>query len=147
MAETRYGGRSAEPRMPAPERPPYRASLGYGAAYTAVFLVVAAVRLLWMGGAGPVPLAPAAALVSGLALVYGAGCLFALPLIWTLRRFRMSPRIPLALWMAAVPISAFGTLVGGLLGPPGIVLLGGVPILAAVGLAFVVQAVWRRSLS
>lgn len=144
---TRSGGVSRGTGNARPERTPYRASLRYGAAYTTVFLVVATVRLLWMGDMQPVSLPQAAALVSGLVLVYGAGCLFALPLIWTLRRFRMSPRIPLALWMAAVPISALGTLVGGLLGPPGIVVLGGAPILAAMGLAFLVQAVWLRSLS
>jgi len=133
--------------MSASERPQYRASLRYGAAYTVVFLVVATVRFVWMEDAGPLSLPHAAALVSGLFLAYGAGCLFALPLIWTLRRFRMSPRIPVLLWTAAVPISALGTVLGGLLGPPGILLLGGVPILAAIGLAFLVQAIWLRSLS
>ena len=142
--ETRHGDLPAKPRTPSPERPPYRASLRYGAAYSAVFLVVATVRLLWMEDAQPVSLPHPAALVSGLVLAYGAGCLFALPLIWTLRRFRMSPRIPVLLWMAAVPISALGTVLGGLLGPPGILLLGGAPILAALGLAFAVQAIWTR---
>ncbi|MDE3262687.1 MAG: hypothetical protein OYL41_11980 [Acidobacteriota bacterium] len=104
-------------------------------------------RLLWMEDAQPVSLPHPVGLASGLVLAYGAGCLFALPLIWTLRRFRMSPRIPVLLWMAAVPISALGTVLGGLLGPPGILLLGGAPILAAMGLAFLVQAIWLRSVS
>ena len=72
------------------------------------------------------------------------GVVFALPLIWTLRRFRMDPRIPILFWAAAVPVSALGSVLGGLLGPPGILLLGGIPILAALGLALAVQAVWTR---
>ena len=133
--------------MSSPERPAYRASLRYGAAYAAVFVAVAAARLLWMEGAEPVALPHRTAPVSGLVFVYVAGCLFALPLIWTLRRFRMDPRIPVVLWMAAVPISALGALMGGLLGPPGILLLGAAPVVAAMGLAFLIQTVWLRSLS
>lgn len=49
-----------------------------------------------------------AALIPGLVVAYAAGCVFALPLTWTLRRFRMSPRIPILFWSAAVPVSALG---------------------------------------
>ncbi len=129
--------------MTAPPRS-YRACLAYGAAYTVVFAVVALGRLLVMENVGPTPVGDAAALGGGLLFAYAAGCVFALPLIWTLRRFRMSPRIPIVLWSAAVPVSALGTVLGGLLGPPGILLLGGAPILAALGLAFAVQAIWTR---
>ena len=122
----------------------YRACLAYGAAYTAVFLVVALGRLLLMENVGPISVGDAAALGGGLLFAYAAGCVFALPLIWTLRRFRMSPRIPILFWAAAAPVSALGSVLGGLLGPPGILLLGGVPILAALGLAFAVQAIWTR---
>lgn len=130
--------------MTAPQWPAYRASLWYGAAYASVFVVVAFGRLLLMENAGPRSLADAAAVIPGLLSAYAAGCVFALPLIWTLRRFRMSPRIPMLLWSAAVPVSALGSVFGGLLGPPGILFLGGAPILLALGLAFGVQAVWRR---
>lgn len=130
--------------MSSPQLPAYRTSLWYGAAYASVFVVVALGRLLLFEDAGPLSLGDAAAVVPGLFFAYAAGCLFALPLIWTLRRFRMSPRIPILLWAAAVPVSAFGSVFGGLLGPPGILLLGGTPIVAALGLAFGVQAVWSR---
>lgn len=130
----------------APPRKPrrYRACLAYGAAYTGVFVVVGLGRLLLMDDAGAFALVDLAAVIPGLVFAYAAGCVFALPLIWTLRRFRMSPRIPILFWSAAVPVSALGSVLGGLLGPPGILLLGGVPILAALGLAFAVQAIWTR---
>ena len=134
----------ASHRMPASQPRRYRACLGYGAAYTGVFIVVALGRLLLMEDVGPLSLGDANALILGLLFAFAAGCVFALPLIWTLRRFRMSPRIPILLWSAAVPVSALGSVVGGLLGPPGILLLGGAPILAALGLAFAVQTVWTR---
>ena len=123
--------------------PRYRACLWYGAAYTSVFVVVALGRLLLMEDMS-VSLMDAAALIPGLFFAYAAGCVFALPLVWALRRFRMNPRVPIALWFVAVPFSALGSVFGGLLGPPGILLLGGIPILAALGLAFVVQAIWTR---
>ncbi len=129
--------------MTAPSRS-YRACFAYGAAYTAVFVVIALGRLLVMEGVGPLSAGDAAALGGGLLFAYAAGCVFALPLIWTLRRFRMSPRIPILFWSAAVPVSALGSVLGGLLGPPGILLLGGAPIVAALGLAFAVQAIWTR---
>lgn len=129
--------------MTAPPRR-YRACLAYGAAYTVVFAVVALGRLLVMENVGPLSVGDAAALGGGLLFAYAAGCVFALPLIWTLRRFRMDPRIPILFWAAAVPVSALGSVLGGLLGPPGVLLLGGAPILAALGLAFAVQAVWTR---
>lgn len=130
--------------MTVPPAPGYRACFLYGAAYTAVFLLVATVRLLAMERAAPFSVAAAFGLSSGVVFAYGAGCLFAVPLVWTLRRFRMSPRIPVFLWAAALPVSALGTVFGGLLGLPGILLLGGTPIVAALGLAFVVQAIWLR---
>ena len=130
--------------MASPQPRRYRACLGYGAAYTGVFIVVAVGRLLLMEDVGPLSIGDAAALILGLVFAFAAGCIFALPLIWTLRRFSMSPRIPILFWYAAVPVSALGSVVGGLLGPPGILLLGGAPILAALGLAFAVQAVWTR---
>ena len=129
--------------MTAPPRS-YRACLAYGAAYAVVFAVVALGRLLVMESVGPLSAGDVAALGGGLLFAYAAGCVFALPLIWTLRRFRMSARIPILLWSAAVPVSALGSVVGGLLGPPGILLLGGAPILAVLGLAFAVQAIWTR---
>ena len=129
--------------MSPPQLPPYRASLWYGAAYTSVFVLVAVGRLLLMEDIS-VSRMDAAALIPGLLFAYAAGCVFALPLIWTLRRFRMNARVPIALWFVAVPFSALGSVFGGLLGPPGILLLGGTPILAALGLAFAVQAVWTR---
>ena len=127
---------------PGPRR--YRACLGYGAAYAGVFAVVALGRLLVMEDAGSPSLGDTAALIVGLLFAFTAGCVFALPLIWTLRRFRMSPRIPILFWSAAVPVSALGSVLGGLLGLPGILLLGGAPILAALALAFAVQAVCTR---
>ena len=130
--------------MSSAQSPAYRSSLWYGAAYASVFVVVALGRLLLMEDAGPLSFADAAAAIPGLFFAYAAGCLFAVPLIWTLRRFRMSPRIPILLWSAAAPVSALGSVFGGLLGPPGILLLGGIPIVAALGLAFGVQAVWSR---
>lgn len=130
--------------MPVPQPRSYRACLGYGAAYTGVFVVVALSRLVLMEDVGPLSVGDAVALVGGLLVAYAAGCVFALPLIWTLRRFRMGPRIPILFWSAAVPVSALGSVFGGLLGPPGVLLLGGAPILAALGLAFAVQAVWTR---
>ena len=108
--------------MPGPAIPRYRAAFAYAAGYTAVFLVVAVLRL---SAEGPFPPPHLAALIPGLALVYGAGGVFALPLIWTLRRFRRSRKVPILLWWAAVPFSALGAVFGGLLGPPGILLLGG----------------------
>ena len=123
--------------------PRYRACLWYGAAYTSVFVLVALGRLILMETASVSPM-DAAALIPGLFFAYAAGCVFALPLVWTLRRFRMSPRVPIALWFVAVPVSALGSVFGGLLGPIGILLLGGIPILVALGLAFVVQAIWTR---
>ena len=147
MARERIPQRQSEFPAETPMAPPprsYRACLAYGAAYAAVFLVVALGRLLLMENAGPISVGDAAALGGGLLFAYAAGCVFALPLIWTLRRFRMSPRIPILFWAAAAPVSALGSVLGGLLGPPGILLLGGVPILAALGLAFAVQAIWTR---
>ena len=126
------------------QAPPYRACFLYGAGYTAVFVLVAAVRLAVMEPAGSFSVGAAFGLISGLVFAYGAGCLFAVPLVWTLRRFRMSARVPILLWSAAVPLSALGSLLGGLLGPPGILLLGGTPILAALGWAFLVQTIWLR---
>ncbi len=123
--------------------PRYRACLWYGAAYTSVFVLVALGRLILMETASVSPM-DAAALIPGLFFAYAAGCVFALPLVWTLRRFRMTPRVPIALWFVAVPVSALGSVFGGLLGPIGILLLGGIPILVALGLAFVVQAIWTR---
>ena len=134
-------------RMPPLQPPAYRACLRYGAAYTGVFIVIALGRLLLMEDMGPPSAGDAVALAGGLLVAYAAGCVFALPLIWTLRRFRMSPRIPILFWSAAVPVSALGSVLGGLLGPLGILLLGGLPILAAMGLAFLVQAIWLRPLS
>lgn len=125
----------------------YRACLGYGAAYAGVFVVVALGRLLFTENIGPLSAADAAAFAMGLLFAYAAGCIFALPLIWTLRRFRVDPRIPIVLWWTAVPVSALGSVVGGLLGPPGILLLGGAPILAALGIAFAAQAIWTRRIS
>ena len=133
--------------MASPQPRSYRACLAYGAAYAGVFAAVALGRLLLMEDVGPLSIGDAAGLVGGLVFAYAAGCVFALPLIWTLRRFRMSPRIPILFWAAAVPVSAFGSVLGGLLGPPGILFLGGVPILAALGLAFAVQAIWTRRTS
>ena len=130
--------------MAPPQPRSYRACFTYGAAYTGVFVVVAVGRLLLMEDVGPLSAGDAAALAGGLVFAYAAGCIFALPLIWTLRRFRMSPRIPILFWSAAVPVSALGSVLGGLLGPPGILLLGGVPILAALGMAFAVEAIWTR---
>ena len=138
---------ATESGMPDPPPRSYRACFAYGAAYTGVFAVVALGRLLVMEDGRPLSVGDAAALGGGLVFAYAAGCVFALPLIWTLRRFRMSPRIPILFWAAAVPVSALGSVLGGLLGPPGILLLGGVPIVAAMGLAFLVQAIWLRSLS
>jgi hypothetical protein len=130
---------------PGPRR--YRVCLGYGAAYAGVFVVVALGRLLLAENIGPLSLADGAAFAIGLAFAYGAGCVFAIPLIWTLRRFRLDPRIPIVLWWTAVPVSALGSVVGGLLGPPGILLLGGAPIVAALGIAFAAQAIWTRRAS
>lgn len=133
--------------MASPRPRSYRACFAYGAAYTGVFVAVALGRLLLMEDVGPRSAGDAAALAGGLLFTYAAGCVFALPLIWTLRRFRMSPRIPILFWSAAVPVSALGSVLGGLLGPPGILILGGVPILAALGLAFAVQAIRTRRTS
>ena len=133
--------------MTSPPPRSYRACFAYGAAYTGVFVAVALGRLLLLDDVGPPSAGDAVALGGGLLSAYAAGCVFAVPLIWTLRRFRMSPGIPILFWAAAVPVSAFGSVLGGLLGPPGILLLGGVPILAALGLAFAVQAIWTRRTS
>ena len=130
--------------MAPPQTRSYRACFVYGAAYTGAFVVIALGRLLLMEDVGPLSAGDAVGLAGGLAFAYAAGCVFALPLIWTLRRFRMDPRIPILFWAAAVPVSALGSVLGGLLGPPGILLLGGIPILAALGLALAVQAVWTR---
>jgi len=137
-------GLPAEAPMTSPQPRSYRACLAYGAAYTGVFVAVAVGRLLLMEDVGALPVVNLATVIPGLVLAYAAGCLFALPLIWTLRRFRMSPRIPILFWSAAVPVSALGSILGGPLGPPGILLLGGLPVVAALGLAFALQAVWTR---
>ena len=99
---SRRGSPTEVSDVPSP-LPRYRACLWYGAAYTGVFVLVAVGRLLLMEDTGSVSLMDAAAVIPGLFFAYAAGCVFALPLVWTLRRFRMNPRVPIALWLLPFP--------------------------------------------
>lgn len=126
-------------------RPRYRGAFLWGGVYLALFLVVAGSRLILMGvGAGWPP--PAA--FGNLLVMYCAGCAFAVPLVWIRRRLAREterpPRWPVVAWLAATPVSALGAVVGGLFGPVGVLLYGGIPLLLTLGGGLALSALRRR---
>ena len=120
-------------------RPRYRTALILGAGYVVVFVIFALGYLLLVEGIR-MDLPPIAVLLSNLALVWAAGTVSFLPLIWTLRRFRRSRWIPIVAYIVAFPLSLMGTRVGGLLGPF-VIIYAVVPLALAVGVAFAIQFV------
>ena len=119
--------------------PRYRTALILGAGYVVVFVIFALGYLLLVEGIR-MDLPPIAVLLSNLALVWAAGTVSFLPLIWTLRRFRRSRWIPIVAYIVAFPLSLMGTRVGGLLGPF-VIIYAVVPLALAVGVAFAIQFV------
>ena len=126
----------------------YRSAVLWAGAYLALFLLVASCRLALMGPGDGLPRIPAPALVQLIA-VYVAGGVFALPLIWIRRRLAREPdrpsRWPVVVWLLVSPASALGVVVGGLLGPVGILLYGGLPVLIALGGGLALSAFRHRS--
>ena len=121
-------------------RPRYRTAVILGAGYVAVFVVFAMGRLLLAEGVR-MDLPGIGMLLRDLALVWGAGTVSFLPLIWTLRRFRRSRLIPIVAYVVAFPFSLMGSLVGGLLGPVAVVIYALVPLALAIGISFAIQFV------
>ena len=118
--------------------PRYRTALILGAGYVVVFVIFALGRLLFAGGIR-MDLPTIGVLLMNLALVWAAGTVSFLPLIWTLRRFRRSRWIPIVAYIVAFPFSLMGTLVGGLLGPIAVILYAVVPLALAIGVSFAIQ--------
>ncbi len=134
--------------MSAGARPGYAGAFLWGGAYLGLFVIVAGARLSVMGvGDGPSGIPPAA--LGNLLVVYLAGCVFALPLIWTRRRLARNParpsRWPVVGWLLVSPVSALGVVVGGLLGPVGILLYGGMPVVLTLGGGLALGALRRRN--
>ena len=117
--------------------PRYRTALILGAGYVVVFAVA---RLLLAEGLR-MDLPTIGVLLMNLALVWAAGTVSFLPLVWTLRRFRRSRWIPIVAYIVAFPFSLMGALLGGLLGPPAVIIYAVVPLALAVGVAFAIQFV------
>ena len=118
--------------------PRYRTALILGAGYVVVFVIFALGRLLFAEGIR-MDLPTIGVLLMNLALVWAAGTVSFLPLIWTLRRFRRSRWIPIVAYVVAFPFSLMGTLVGGLLGPIAVILYAVVPLALAIGVSFAIQ--------
>ena len=118
--------------------PRYRTTLILGAGYVVVFVIFAFGRLLFAEGIR-MDLPTIGMLLMNLALVWAAGTVSFLPLIWTLRRFRRSRWIPMVAYVVAFPFSLMGTLVGGLLGPVPVILYAVVPLALAIGVSFAIQ--------
>ena len=118
--------------------PRYRTALILGAGYVVVFVIFALGRLLFAEGIR-MDLPTIGVLLMNLALVWAAGTVSFLPLIWTLRRFRRSRWIPIVAYVVAFPFSLMGTLVGGLLGPVAVILYAVVPLALAIGVSFAIQ--------
>ncbi len=123
--------------------PRYRTALILGAGYIVVFVVVAIGRLLLLEGTR-MDLPATGVLLMNLALVWAAGSISFLPLIWTLRRFRRSRWIPIAACTVAFPLSLMGALVGGLLGPHTVIIYALAPLALAVGVSFAIQFLLDR---
>ncbi|MCY3802102.1 MAG: hypothetical protein OXG46_11045 [Chloroflexi bacterium] len=121
-------------------RPRYRTALILGAGYVVVFVIFAVGRLLLAEGVR-MDLPTVGVLVMNLLLVWVAGTVSFLPLIWTLRRFRRSRLIPIVAYIVAFPFSLMGTLVGGLLGPVAVVIYAVAPLALAIGISFAIQFV------
>ena len=123
--------------------PRYRTALILGAGYVVVFVVFAVVRLLLAEGVR-MDLPGIGMLLRDLALVWAAGTVSFLPLIWTLRRFRRSRWIPIAAYIVAFPFSLMGALLGGLLGPHVVIIYAVIPLAVAVGVSFAIQFLLDR---
>ncbi len=111
-----------------------------GLAFSGVFLAVALIRLALMDrtpGFFPAGLLLA---LPQLALVFGVGCLLTVPLLRLVRRHPERHRLFIGFWAGALPLSAFLAVVGGLLGPIGIVVGSAAPVFIALGVARLVLA-------
>ncbi len=123
--------------------PRYRTALILGAGYVVVFVVFAVVRLLLAEGVR-MDLPGIGMLLRDLALVWAAGTVSFLPLIWTLRRFRRSRWIAIVAYIVAFPFSLMGALLGGLLGPHVVIIYAVIPLAVAVGVSFAIQFLLDR---
>lgn len=127
--------------------PRYRTAVAWAGAYAGLFVLVAGSRLALMG-ADDGPLRVPSVALYNLLVVYHAGLVFALPLIWVRRRLARGPgpppRWPVVTWLLAAPVSAFGVVIGGLLGPLGILLYGGLPIVFFLGGGFALSTLRSR---
>ena len=124
-------------------KPRYRTAPILGAGYAVVFVIFAMGRLLLAEGVR-MDLPTFGVLLMNLLLVWVAGTVSFLPLLWTLRRFRRSRLIPIAAYIVAFPFSLTGSLLGGLRGPVAVVIYAVVPLALAVGAAFAIQFVLDR---
>ncbi|MCY4109523.1 MAG: hypothetical protein OXG11_10885 [Chloroflexi bacterium] len=124
-------------------RPRYRTALILGAGYVVAFVVFAMGRLLLAEGVR-MGLPTVEVLLINLLLVWVAGIVSFLPLMWTLRRYRRSRLIPIVAYVVAFPLSLMGALVGGLLGPHAVVIYAVVPLALAICISFAVQFVLDR---
>ena len=123
--------------------PRYRTALILGAGYAVVFVVFAVGRLLLLEGTR-MDFPAIGVLLMNLALVWAAGSISFLPLIWTLRRFRRSRWIPIVACTVAFPLSLIGALAGGLLGPYTVIIYALAPLALAVGVSFAIQFLLDR---
>ncbi len=105
-----------------------------GLVFTGVFLMVALIRLAVMHP-GPDVLFGILTALPQLVIIFGVGCLLTLPLLRLVRRHPERHRLLVGMWTGALPISAFLAVVGGLLGPLGILVGAALPVLMALGVA------------
>ena len=124
----------------------YRTALILGIGYVVAFVGVSMIRFGWSAGLS-MALPDTASRVFNLVLLWLVGSLCFLPLIWTLRRFRISYWIPIIAYTIAFPFSLLGAILGGLFGPPGVFLYAGTPFALAIGISFGIQAILRSQVS
>jgi len=112
-----------------------------GLAFTGVFFAIAFVRLL--------VIAPDANFFEGLlgpdlVIIFVAGCILTFPLLRMVRRFPGRHRLLVGIWAAALPFSSLFALFGGLFGPLGVVIYAAVPVLFALGFAWLFLTLLSR---
>ncbi len=115
--------------------------VAFAAAFCLVQVAVGALRF----GFGWLLAAPSPELALGLAQMFAAGLISGCFLLAVLSRAGGRWRIGLAVAAAvATPFSVLGAIVGGVLGPVGVVVYAAAPYLILVGVPALAKSIWQR---